>query len=588
MSTPTQDTDDVRVISARLYADSPDALFALVAEHSLDFGCRPSAHRDEDERLYTPAFLSPRELQELTDEGVRVEVQADRLMDQTTAAATIGQGDRFEDGARPPQGAGSREEGSTREIGPIMNVDEIGSAIDGLVNEFGLPTITLPNGTAEGTPSTGGQVGPGIDPGLYHVYFTAGVHPRERGGPDGLIYFIADLLHAQRAGTGLTYGSRSYSNADVITALNTGIVFFPLVNPDGLRHDQATDSLWRKNRNPASSDGTPQSVGVDINRNYDFLWDFRTKFHPAVTGSSSLASDNPRLGTSTAPGRSPSPRRATWPGSSTSSRGCAGTWTSTPPPARSSTTGATTTTRATTRACPSSSTPAGTVDAESSISTTTGSGSPRRTVGPPGESPGGSRPRCGRSVAYLFELVQAVGLFPTSGASDDYAFSRFQAKPQTQQDLRLHHGVRLPDKLLPDHHRVPPEPARRRRRPDGVLSGRCGGRTGLDGMRRRRLHGLAQSEQSAHFVDAVRKPGSGFVLDPHPSSYSTVAHECRRSWNVEFSAHLPWSRHCSRTVKARAWWRLGYLVPLDPGVLVDSYSAFSRCGRSGAGCSSGP
>ena len=60
MSTPTQDTDDVRVISARLYADSPDALFALVAEHSLDFGCRPSAHRDDGERLYTPAFLSAR------------------------------------------------------------------------------------------------------------------------------------------------------------------------------------------------------------------------------------------------------------------------------------------------------------------------------------------------------------------------------------------------------------------------------------------------------------------------------------------------------------------------------------------------
>ena len=43
-----------------------------------------------------------------------------------------------------------------------MNVDEIGSAIDGLVNEFGLPTITLPNGTAEGYAVTGGQIGPGI------------------------------------------------------------------------------------------------------------------------------------------------------------------------------------------------------------------------------------------------------------------------------------------------------------------------------------------------------------------------------------------------------------------------------------------
>ena len=137
-----------------------------------------------------------------------------------------------------------------------MNVDEIGSAIDGLVNEFGLPTITLPNGTAEGAPSTGGQVGE-VDPELYHVYFTAGVHARERGGPDGLIYFISDLLHAQRAGSGLTYGVKTYSNAEVIKALNTGIVFFPLVNPDGVRYDQATDSLWRKNRNPASGDGTP-------------------------------------------------------------------------------------------------------------------------------------------------------------------------------------------------------------------------------------------------------------------------------------------------------------------------------------------
>lgn len=283
MSTPApQDADDARVMQARLYAEDRDSLFALVASHSLDHGCRPTAQRNERERLYTPAYLSPRELAELTEEGVRVEVVADRLADETTAAQTIGTGDRFEGGGRPPQGAGSREEGSTREIGPIMNVDEIGSAIDGLVNEFGLPTISLPNGTAEGAPSTGGQVGPDIDPGLYHVYFTAGVHARERGGPDCLIYFIADLLHAQRAGSCLSYGSRSYSNADVITALNTGIVFFPLVNPDGVRHDQATDSLWRKNRNPADSDGSPQSVGVDINRNYDFLWDFRIHLGAAL------------------------------------------------------------------------------------------------------------------------------------------------------------------------------------------------------------------------------------------------------------------------------------------------------------------
>jgi len=134
----------------------------------------------------------------------------------------------------------------------------------------------------------------GINPDDYHVYFTAGVHARERGGPDSLIYFIADLLFAQKHSTGLNYGAKSYSHADVIKALKTGIVFFPLVNPDGVRWDQQTDSKWRKNRNPANAvPGDPDSIGVDINRNYDFLWDFRRRFAPSVTSSTNLASDKP-------------------------------------------------------------------------------------------------------------------------------------------------------------------------------------------------------------------------------------------------------------------------------------------------------
>ena len=296
MSTPAQTDDEIPTISARLYAADDAALFELVTDRPLDYGCRPRARRDDADRIYVSALLSPRQLTDLLDQGVEVDITNERLMDMTSAADTIAEGDRFEGGGRAPQGAGSRPEGSTRDIGMIMNVDEIGSAIDGLVNEFGLPTITLPHGTAEGTPSKGGQIGD-VDPGLYHVYFTAGVHARERGGPDCLIYFISDLLHAQRNGTGLTYGAVNYSNAQVITALNTGIVFFPLVNPDGVRYDQATDSLWRKNRNPANGDGSPASIGVDINRNYDFLWDYRQAFDPTVAKSTYVASDNPRIDT---------------------------------------------------------------------------------------------------------------------------------------------------------------------------------------------------------------------------------------------------------------------------------------------------
>ena len=43
MSTPAQTDDEIRTISARLYAADDAALFELVAEHPLDFGCRPIA-----------------------------------------------------------------------------------------------------------------------------------------------------------------------------------------------------------------------------------------------------------------------------------------------------------------------------------------------------------------------------------------------------------------------------------------------------------------------------------------------------------------------------------------------------------------
>jgi RimJ/RimL family protein N-acetyltransferase len=49
--------------------------------------------------------------------------------------------------------------------------------------------------------------------------------------------------------------------------------------------------LWRKNRNPAASGG-PNKIGVDINRNQDFLWDFNTAFDPGAVNVF-LASSNP-------------------------------------------------------------------------------------------------------------------------------------------------------------------------------------------------------------------------------------------------------------------------------------------------------
>jgi murein tripeptide amidase MpaA len=281
------------LLTVAIHAEDIEELRELVRTRPYDFGCRPHAICTEEGDYILPALLTRHQYDELKKEDIRVDIVFEGVPDDRAAKATIGKGDRFHGGKLAPRGLGSRRQGEGQDLGGIMNVDEIDSAVKGLVEEYGIPTFSPPNKTSEGSGGGGGLVGGGINPDNYHIYFTAGVHARERGGPDNLIYFIADLLYAQKHGIGLTYGARSFSNADVLRALSTGIVFFPLVNPDGVRFDQQTDSLWRKNRNPASAiPGDKLSIGVDINRNYDFLWDYHLYFDPSIT-STSLASDDP-------------------------------------------------------------------------------------------------------------------------------------------------------------------------------------------------------------------------------------------------------------------------------------------------------
>ena len=98
---------------------------------------------------------------------------------------------------------------------------------------------------------------------------------------------MSDLLYANKNKIGVTYGGRSYTYKDVKDALSVGIVFLPVVNPDGVNYDQTTNTCWRKNRNPADVvAGNPNTYGVDLNRNFDFLWDFPKKFHPSIAAAS--------------------------------------------------------------------------------------------------------------------------------------------------------------------------------------------------------------------------------------------------------------------------------------------------------------
>ncbi|KAH8175165.1 zinc carboxypeptidase domain-containing protein [Sarocladium implicatum] len=204
---------------------------------------------------------------------------------QSSNGMPIGKGDRFDHGNVSPVGLGIDD----RDLESVLNPGEIQSALQGLANVYdSVELFTPPQHTYENASLHGAVIGD--DP---RVFIMSGIHARERGGPDNVIYLVADLLQAQAQGVGLKYGNKTYTNDDVETALSAGIVILPLTNPDGVAHDQATDSCWRKNRNPKSaSENSEVSIGIDLNRNFDFLFNYLKAFSD-LAETSSAASDDP-------------------------------------------------------------------------------------------------------------------------------------------------------------------------------------------------------------------------------------------------------------------------------------------------------
>ncbi|KAH7383210.1 hypothetical protein BKA66DRAFT_570249 [Pyrenochaeta sp. MPI-SDFR-AT-0127] len=271
----------------------------IVRNDTYDFGCRPVAVPTEDGQFKLHALVTEDQIAHLTKEyefASEITLHREDIV-KRAAAAPIGTGDRFKAGTVAPVGLGTQASGTT--ISSIMNVAEINSAVQALVKTYGVGSVTLPYKTFNGASQTAGFVGAGTDKSKYHLYLSAGMHARERGGPDQLIYWISDLLAADKSGSGLTYGKKTYTNAQVKSVLAAGIVFFPLVNPDGVTYDQSSGSLWRKNRNTRSG-SSGASVGVDLNRNFDFLWNFKKYFDPSESPASTSPSSEAFYGTSAA------------------------------------------------------------------------------------------------------------------------------------------------------------------------------------------------------------------------------------------------------------------------------------------------
>jgi murein tripeptide amidase MpaA len=177
----------------------------------------------------------------------------------------------------------------------FLNVVEIESALVGLASSYPSLSqlITLPFFTVEGRQSHALLIGTGNGCPETGVLIISGAHSREWGGPDICIDFAADLLEAYTMGTGLVYGGISYTAAEIKSIIERlDLIVFPCINPDGRNFSQNTFAMCRKNRNPASG-GSVNKLGVDVNRNYDFLWDFNTTFAPGAQAAGSLASTDP-------------------------------------------------------------------------------------------------------------------------------------------------------------------------------------------------------------------------------------------------------------------------------------------------------
>ena len=172
--------------------------------------------------------------------------------DRRSGAATIGEGDRFEGGARPPGGSAPAR-GEPRRSRRIMNVDEIGSAITGLVNEYGIPTFDPPNATAEGAGDAAGRSATSTRRPLPRLLHRRRARPRARRARQ------PDLLHRRSALRPEASASASRTaNVLLQRRRHHGAQHRHRLLPAGqprrrpLGPGRPTPS-WRKNRNPASA-----------------------------------------------------------------------------------------------------------------------------------------------------------------------------------------------------------------------------------------------------------------------------------------------------------------------------------------------
>jgi carboxypeptidase T len=294
------------IYSVRIVADTLEAAAAL-RRMGLDLHERAARRRPQTGEITVPAILSDEAIQHVRAAGYRVDIAED--LEQAAAARAIEvnmkvnrftHAPREAQTTREPAGETSTqrtlerlmdlsdlEETSARAaartvLGGYLTPDEVESSLQTLAAAYPCLASVVPmrEKTWEGRNAHVLRLRAGSQASRVGVLITGSMHAREWGGSDICVAFATNLLKSYASGAPLTYGNKTFTLAQVKAILERLELFvFADVNPDGKAYSQSADPAngqpqgfwWRKNRNPNS--GLPGgATGVDINRNFDFLW----------------------------------------------------------------------------------------------------------------------------------------------------------------------------------------------------------------------------------------------------------------------------------------------------------------------------
>ncbi len=97
------------------------------------------------------------------------------------------------------------------------------------------------------------------------LFINSAIHAREPGGVSTAFGFIHYLM-------------RNYGVDPKVTWLldNREFYYEPVVNPDGYTYNEVSNGLWRKNKRDNDNNGRfdPDYDGVDLNRNFGYMWGY--------------------------------------------------------------------------------------------------------------------------------------------------------------------------------------------------------------------------------------------------------------------------------------------------------------------------